>query len=115
MSQKINDILCNAVASDRRNTECHEMWPLQPFTKDLVMRRNYLVEDSGSNADTTREYWNRILSLTCFIIELVTSSSWSKALGTANSCYASSILSLSNKEPMYVMLVSNLNDTSICF
>jgi hypothetical protein len=36
-------------------------------------------------------------------------------LGGTNSCYDSSISSLLNKEPMYVVLVSNLEDISISF
>lgn len=53
--------------------------------------------------------------LTYSIIELVTSSSWSKRLGSPNSCYNSSISSLLNKEPMYVVLASDSEDASIFF
>jgi hypothetical protein len=37
------------------------------------------------------------------------------SLGTTNSYYASSILLLSNKEPTYVALISNLEYISISF
>jgi hypothetical protein len=55
------------------------------------------------------------LSITCSIIELVTSSSWSKMLGSPNSCYASSIPLLSNREPTYVVLTSDSEDISVSF
>jgi hypothetical protein len=56
-----------------------------------------------------------VSNLTYFTIELVNPISWSKCLGTTNLCYNSSISSLLNKDPMYIVLVSNPEDISISF
>jgi hypothetical protein len=53
--------------------------------------------------------------VTYFTIELVNPTSWSKCLGTTNSCYDSSISSLSNKDPIYIVLVSDPEDISVSF
>jgi len=47
--------------------------------------------------------------------ESVNPLSWSKSLGSTNSHYKSLISSLLNKEPTYVVLTSNLEDTSVSF
>jgi hypothetical protein len=53
--------------------------------------------------------------ITYSITEPDTSPNPTKRLGGTNSCYASSISSLLNKEPMYIVLASNLEDVSVSF
>jgi len=56
-----------------------------------------------------------ILIVTYSTIELPNLSNCLKKLGSTNSCYASSISSLLNKEPAYVVLTLDLEDISISF
>ena len=53
--------------------------------------------------------------ITYSTIELPNPSNCLKKLGSTNSCYASSISSLSNKKPVYVVLTSDLKDISVSF
>jgi hypothetical protein len=55
------------------------------------------------------------LKLTYSTIEWVNPSSGSIFLSATNSCYNSSISSLSNKEPIYVILASNSEDILVSF
>jgi hypothetical protein len=55
------------------------------------------------------------VKITYSTIELPNPSNRPKSLGTANSRYAPSNSSLSNKEPTYVVLASNSEDASISF
>jgi hypothetical protein len=62
-----------------------------------------------------KKYKKYINTITYSTITLVNSSPWSVFLGTTNFYYASSIPSLSDKEPIYVMLSSDLEDISVSF
>jgi hypothetical protein len=53
--------------------------------------------------------------ITYSITEWIKSPSGSKRLGSSNLCYASLILSLLNKGPIYVVLTSDSEDASISF
>ena len=50
-----------------------------------------------------------------FTIKLPNPSNCLKKLSSTNSCYVFSISSLSNKEPVYVVLILDLEDISISF
>jgi hypothetical protein len=56
-----------------------------------------------------------IISLTYSISEPATLVSWPLFLSTTNTCYESLILSLLNRKLVYVVLESNLEDTSVSF
>ena len=55
------------------------------------------------------------LDITYSTTEWINPLSGSKMLGSPNSRYNSSISSLSNKEPTYVVLASDLEDASVSF
>jgi hypothetical protein len=58
---------------------------------------------------------SKLVIITYSTIALVNPSCWSVFLGATNARYNSSISSLLNKKPMYVVLASDSEDISIYF
>jgi hypothetical protein len=104
-------------------TRLHDEYTrLQELTNRARNRYPFEVERALYNQHNRRQrlenelkLLRRINKITYSISEPATSVSRPLFRGTTNTCYESLISSLLNKEPAYVVLGSNLEDTSVSF